>query len=272
MTAQEAFQAGQLSEALKLATDSVRNNPTDTDSRSFLAVLLCFAGEWERADKQLDSVNIQKTEMALGVSLLRQLIRAEQARDGFYREGRAPELTAEPPQHLELALRALIELRDGQSAAANDLLAQSEEVRPEFNGTHNGQTFSGIRDLDDLLSGVCEVLTSNGKFYLVPWQQIRLLEFKAPEKPLDLLWRQARMVIEDGPDGEIYIPVLYHGSSETDDEQIRMGRASDWVGDEAGPIRGLGQRLLLIGEDDVPVLSIGTIEREESQVDDEDES
>ncbi len=262
MTAQEAFQAGRLAEAIGLATESVRSKPTDADARSFLAALLCFAGEWERADKQLDSVNIQKTELALGVSLVRQLIRAEQSRDAFFVSGRVPEFTGEPPHHLELALRASIELREGESEAAAELLAQSEAERPEANGVHNGQLFSSIRDLDDLLSCACEVLTSNGKYYLVPWERIRLLEFKAPEKPLDLLWRQARMVVESGPDGDIYVPVLYHGSNASTDEPIRMGRGTDWIGAEPGPIRGIGQKMLLIGDQDIPILSVGTIDRE----------
>jgi type VI secretion system protein ImpE len=264
MTPQTAFQAGQLTEAIELATDKVRNSPTDTDARSFLAVLLCFAGEWERADKQFDSVNLQNTELAIGVSLIRQLIRAEKSRDEFFNSGRVPEVTNEPPEHLKLMLRAAMELREGATADATALLADAEEKRPAVAGEHGEHEFVGIRDLDDLLAGVCEVLTSNGKYYLVPFEQIVLLDFKPPEKPLDLLWRQARMIVEDGPDGEVYIPILYHGSSSTDDAQLRMGRATDWVGDAPGPIRGIGQRELLLGDESFSILEINTIERKDT--------
>jgi len=262
MTPQEAFHAGQLNEAIQLVTEQIRSKPADTDARSFLAMLLCFAGEWERADKQLDTVMIQNTELAIGVSLIRQLIRAEQARDDFFKSGRVPEVTSDPPPHLEFALKASIELRDGQIAEAAELLAQRDASLPEVAGTHGGQTFAGLRDLDDLLAGVCEVLTSNGKYYLVPFENLRLLEFKAPETPLDLLWRQARMVVENGPDGEVYIPVLYHGSLASDDLSIRMGRATDWIGEEPAPVRGIGQRELLVGEQSLPLLELTTIERQ----------
>ncbi|MFT5322564.1 MAG: type VI secretion system protein ImpE [Planctomycetaceae bacterium] len=263
MTSHEAFQAGRLTEAIELATDTVRNSPTDTDARSFLAVLLCFAGEWERADKQLDSVKLQSTELAIGISLVRQLIRAEQARDDFFNVGRVPEVTNEPSEHLQLTLRASVEQREGKLAEAAVLIASAEEKRPTVTGAHGEQEFSGIRDLDDLLAGVCEVLTSNGKYYLVPFDQIVLLEFKPPEKPLDLLWRQARMIVDDGPDGEVYIPVLYHSSSVSGDEQLRMGRATDWVGDDSGPVRGVGQRELLLGDDTHSLLALGTITRQD---------
>lgn len=262
MTPQEAFQAGQLAEAIELVTEQVRSKPTDSDARSFLAALLCFAGEWERADKQLDTMMIQDTGLAIGVSLIRQLIRGEQARDDFFKSGRVPEVASDPPQHLEFVLKASIELRDGNTNEAAGLLALAEASRPEVTGTHGGQEFSGLRDLDDLLAGVCEVLTSNGKYYLVPFESVRLLEFKAPQKPLDLLWRQARMIVEDGPDGEVYIPVLYHGSVAAEDTQLRMGRATDWIGEAPGPIRGIGQRELLVGDESLPVLSLTTIERE----------
>src|SRR5690606_17147809 len=81
--AKEHFSAGRLGEALAAATAQVRSRPTDVAARVFLAELLCFAGELERADKQLDLVADQDTTLAVGVALFRQLIRGEQARQQF---------------------------------------------------------------------------------------------------------------------------------------------------------------------------------------------
>ena len=50
------FQAGRLSEAVTAALAEVKARPGDTARRLFLAELLCFAGELERADRQLDVV------------------------------------------------------------------------------------------------------------------------------------------------------------------------------------------------------------------------
>src|SRR5690606_2155784 len=53
MTAKQLFQAGQLNEAMKALAAEVRDNPTDPRRRTFLFELLCFAGEYDRAEKHL---------------------------------------------------------------------------------------------------------------------------------------------------------------------------------------------------------------------------
>ena len=54
MNAQELFQAGKLNEAVQALGAELRDNPTDVRRRTFLFELLCFAGEYDRAEKQLD--------------------------------------------------------------------------------------------------------------------------------------------------------------------------------------------------------------------------
>ncbi len=112
------------------------------------------------------------------------------------------------------------------------------------------------RDLDDLLGGIVEVYTTNGKFYWIPLDLVIEAEFRPSERPRDLLWRHAHMIVKDGPEGDVYLPSLYAGSAKSSDPALRLGRGTDWVGEEGGPIRGLGQRCFLIDEDDVPILEI----------------
>ena len=45
-------------------------------------------------------------------------------------------------------------------------------------------------------------------------------------------------------------------------EAARLGRATDWT--ESDPIRGTGQRTLLVGDEAIPMLELGTLEREVS--------
>ena len=59
-------------------------------SGASLAELLCFAGDFERADKQLDAIGAPGPADGRGRSaLFRQLLRAEQARQQFSRRGAA---------------------------------------------------------------------------------------------------------------------------------------------------------------------------------------
>ena len=53
-TPTEAYKAGRLADATAAAIEQVRNHPADRGKRFFLAELFLFAGDLERADKQLD--------------------------------------------------------------------------------------------------------------------------------------------------------------------------------------------------------------------------
>ena len=54
MTAAELFREGKLMEAIEAVGVEIRGNPTDSKRRTFLFELLCFAGEYDRAQKHLE--------------------------------------------------------------------------------------------------------------------------------------------------------------------------------------------------------------------------
>lgn len=258
MKAAEHFQAGDLAAAVAAATDAVKSSPADQSARGLLAELLCFSGDLERADKQLDALMQLDPQTGLGATLFRQLIRAEQARQDFYLSGRPPELLEQPCEHLQLRLKASIAVRTGADSEAAELLAQADELSPTVSGQHNGAAFEGFRDLDDLAASVFEVLTSTGKYFWIPMERVELIEFRPYERPRDLIWRRARMIVNNGPDGEVYLPALYPGTMQADDKQVRLGRATDWS--DGAMVRGTGQRTFLVGEQDLPILELGTLE------------
>lgn len=259
MNAREHYQAGNLQEAIAAATEEVRRHPADTSWRGFLCELLCFAGDLERADLQLDALGHQDPQAVLGIALIRQLIRAEQARRQFYAEGRVPEFLEPPSPVLQLHLEASIRLREGQPSAAVELLAQAETQRPKAAGTCDGQPFQDLRDLDDLTAPLLEVLTSTGKYYWIPIERVELIEFRTPRRPHDLFWRRAHLIVRDGPDGEVFFPVLYANSNAETDDRLRLGRMTDWRGGNGEPIRGIGQRMYQVGNEERPILELQTL-------------
>ncbi len=265
MTAKEYFQAGKLREAVDAALAEVKSNPTSTEHRGLLAELFCFAGEWERADKQIDALGHQDPEAILGLSLIRQLIRAEVSRQECMQQGRPPELLAEPPQAIHRSLEALTAIRENDPVQASVLLAEAESARPSVKGVCNGKNFEGFRDLDDLLSGVVEVLTSTGKYYWIPVERIQTIVFQPPKRPRDLLWRQAEMTVEEGPYGDVFIPAVYFASQDQHDDQLRLdqlrlGRGTEFVEGEGQPTRGVGQRMFLVGDDALAIMQIESID------------
>jgi type VI secretion system protein ImpE len=212
MTAKDNYQRGDLQGAIAASVEAVKAKPGDIAARAFLSELFCFNGQLDRADGQLEAIGKLDTKAVAGVAMMRQLVRAETARQQFFTEGRVPEFLTKPAASLETRLRASVELRAGNYAAAAAHLAEAEAARPPVSGTIDGRAFSAVRDLDDLLSGVLEVLTSTGKYYWVPFENIDSISFHKPDKPRDILWRPADMTVRDGPEGVVYLPTLYPGT------------------------------------------------------------
>jgi type VI secretion system protein ImpE len=259
MNAAELYRAGLLAEALAAATDEVKRHPGAAAPRGLLAELLCFVGDFQRADKHLDAISDQDPAAALGISLFRQLLRAEQSRQQFHAEGRLPEFLEPPSPRLKLHLDASIRIREARPAEAAALLDEAEQQRPALPGACGQRPFEDLRDIDDLTASFFEVLTSTGKYYWIPMERVEVLEFHEPARPRDLLWRRTHMVVRGGPDGEVFLPVLYAGSQAAADDRLRLGRMTEWEGGENAPIRGKGQRMFALGEADVSILELKQI-------------
>jgi type VI secretion system protein ImpE len=76
MGAKELFQAGRLQEAIQALGAEVRDNPTDSRRRTFLFELLCFAGQFERARKQLNALAKESVDTETGALLYRSALAA----------------------------------------------------------------------------------------------------------------------------------------------------------------------------------------------------
>jgi len=260
MDAKDFYQTGQLVNAIEAATAKVKKKPLDANLRGFLTELLMINREWERADKQLDFVGHQDPGAMAGVALWRQLIRAGQARDQFFSEGRVPEVLEIPDELVQTYLKASVSLRDNNLQEAKTLLDEAENMRPKLKGELDGVAFSDFRDLDDIAPGVLEVFTSTGKYYWIPLSRVVSLTFFKPENPVDLVLRRAHLQInEEGPDGEVYIPAIYHTMEEADRENLLLGRATDWLGAEGEPVLGIGQRMFLMDDEVKTILEIEEI-------------
>ena len=239
-TGAELYAEGKLHDAIDALTAVVKRKPTDRPSRGLLAELLCFAGELERADKQLEVLINQDLENAVGISLFRQCVRAEVSRREFYDQGRIPEFLGSPTPALKQHLEASILVRDGETAEAASMLQAAEEARTPLSGVCDGEPFDDFRDLDDLTAPLLEVLTTNGKYYWVALESIESIEFSAPERPRDLLWRSAQLDVRDGPDGAVFVPATYAGTTQRamtawrsagqpTGPAMRANRCADWV-------------------------------------------
>ena len=141
-TAKELLDAGQLQAAIGAITSEVKANPADVPRRTFLFELLCFAGEWDRAEKQIDVIGQQSVQSAMAVQVYRASINAERERERLFEAGVAPHFLTEPPPYIDTCLEAIRKQKEGDAAGARALLDKAEEARPALAGKWNDRPFS----------------------------------------------------------------------------------------------------------------------------------
>ena len=264
MDATELYRAGRLADAIAAQVAEVKARPADAGRRLFLFELLAFAGEHDRARRQLDAVHHDNAELDMATLGYRKLLDSEAARRRFLAEGVEPEVLGVLTDAMKLRIEAAGMLRLGRPAEAKALLDQADEATPAARGTLNGRPFAALRDADDLFGGVLEVM-AQGKYFWVGLEQVVGLGLKPPRHPRDLLYAPARLDLE-AETGEVFLPALYPGSAAHADDQVRLGRVTDWVPAEAGPTLGIGARLFLVDDD-----AIGLLEWRELVATDPDE-
>ena len=293
MNALQLFNASKLSESIDAALSAVKDQPGEFDVRWELAELLCMAGDLTRADRQLDVLETLDAEagellqtmceggmqMAAriselsedtrdrlrrlqGVRAFRQLIRADRSRQELFAAGRPPEFLSQPGELIETLLKVTVELRNGGVAAAADLLLGIETSRSPLPGSCDGEPFTDIRDVDAVTQCCFELLTTNGSYCWLPYNTIKSIEFRSCETPRDVLWRSGRFELNNGDTGEGYFPMIYPGSDVATDEQLRVGKCADWIELDKGFCRGVGGRVLELGEVFKPLINISKIEFE----------
>ena len=259
----DAFQAGDLTAAIAAATAGVKAAPRDAGARWLLSEMLLFAGEVERADRTLDSVI--ENEPSPAVLEFRRLLRAEVVRRQVFGEGRVPKFQGDEATPAQTAaMRAVTLLRLGDAAGAAAAAAEAEERRPRAPGQARAPDgtvleFDDLRDADDLFSPHFEVLTAGGDYMWVPVERLQSLSFEPARRPRDLFWRRTNLALKDGTEGLVFIPAVYLWTDPGTPASLKLGRETDWPDAGDGPVRGLGQRLLLAGEEALPLAEAGTL-------------
>jgi hypothetical protein len=145
MTAEELLKAGHLSAAVEQLNQEVRSRPSDIQRRTFLFELLCFTGDCQRAQRQLDVLGHQSATAEIGVQVYRHILTAEQARQRLFSEGVQPNFLFPPPSYVHLHLEALQQLCNPQPAGAVALLDQSQRSQPPGQGSsRDSPSLSGV--------------------------------------------------------------------------------------------------------------------------------
>jgi type VI secretion system protein ImpE len=229
MTARELYQAGKLDEAVQALNAELRNNPEDVKRRTFLFELLCFAGNFDRAEKQLDILSQGSPEAMTGSMLYRAALHAERTR------------------------REMFEKKDYPTTGS---------VVHEPGGVLNGKPFASLTDSDPRIGARLEVYAA-GQYMWIPFEHIASMEMQPPKRLRDLLW--APVVLRTGPSfqgvelGEVLVPALAPFSFRHADDAVRLGRLSVWEEQDGDEIP-FGQKTFLVDGEDYPILELRRLE------------
>jgi len=257
--AKDLIATGNLVAAVQETTQQVRNHPADLTARISLFELLCLTGDLDRAEKQLDVVEQQRSQKDLGVQVYRNCLKAERERKRVFEQGIEPHFLGEPPAYVDLHMQAIACVREGKFSQARGLLDRAEEERPALSGKFSGKPFQDFRDCNDLTAPVLELVVHD-KYTWLPLEQIRQIEIVPPKQLRDILWASARIISVNGVTGEVIIPALYAGTSASSDDSARLGRLTDWQKISDDLYRGVGLHLFLVDEVDHPLFELESIQ------------
>lgn len=252
MTPTELFHDGRLREAIDAQTHKVRSSPADQPARFFLFELLLFAGDLDRARRQLDVLRYDDPKHSAAVEQYRGALDAEVRRRAVFAGTDQPKGLAGAPDHVRLRFEALPYLARGEYAEARRRLDEANAAVPALSGAVNGLPADGIYDADERFGTVIEVFGTGGTYTWVPLERVTELTMNPPQSPRDVAFRPAHLVLADGLEGDVLLPGLYPLSHEHPDDAVKLGRATEWVGAETGVTRGAGGRVLLAGGDFKP--------------------
>ncbi len=261
MRAKELLDQHDLSAAITELNQDIKRQPTDARLRTFLFELLCFAGDYERAERQLEVLGHQDEKVGIGVEVYKNILRAEVVRRRFFAEGLKPTFLFDAPEHVTFSVDAHNQLREGLTGEAKALYDRAARVRAEIRGRLKGQPFTSFRDSDDRLVGILEAIVRDSYIW-IPFERIRKVIISPPKHLRDLLWIPASVEMEDGPVGEVFLPVIYAGSELESDDKVRLGRVTEWVDLGGGLAGGIGQKTFVVDDREVSILELGELEFE----------
>ena len=228
MSARELFKSGKLDEAIEVLGAELRDNPADAQRRAFLFELLCFTGSYDRAEKQLGVLGRNGKDAELGVLLYHAALHAERIRQDMFEKESFP-------------------------------LSSARVV----GGTLNGKSFDTITDADPRIGPRLELFAA-GQYSWMPFEHIATVRAEAPKRLRDLLWLPAIVRPNESfkglEMGEILLPAIAPQSSQFDDNDIRLGRVTEFNRLDDGTEVPVGQKILLVDGEEFPMLELRELE------------
>lgn len=230
MRASALYEQGELDAAIDALGEELRDNPTDVRRRTFLFELLCFAGKYDRAERQLDVLSGGGRDAEMGVLTYRAILFAERTRQAKFETGDLPSY---------------------------------DEGPPSVRGVLNGTPFDELTDADPRVGARLEI-HAGGQYTWIPFQHLAKVRMEPPKRLRDLIWAPANVTtgvdVRDVDLGEVILPALAPLTWQHADDAVRLGRKTEWVDLDDELAAPVGQKLLVVDGELFPILEVRELE------------
>jgi type VI secretion system protein ImpE len=233
MDAVALYRAGQLKPAITALGDELKKQPLDAKRRTMLFELLCFAGEYDRAEKQLDMLADSSKEAIAGILVYKAALHAERTRQEMFARGQFP----------------------------------TDTPRSSGPGAVNGTPCASFTDVDPRISDHLEVFIA-GSYTWIPLEYVASLSIETPTKLRDLIWAPARLEVTPAfrlqELGEVLLPVLSPLSWQHEEDAVRLGSTTVWEDDERFGQVPFGQKIFAADDQEMALLEVRSLSFEHS--------
>ncbi len=237
--ADELLRAGDLQGARAALIETVKRAPTDQPARLYLFQLLCLQGEWDRAQTHLRTLSSLSPEAQMLAVNYNMAIDAERNRAEVFAGSAQPSLLVGSSTWGGDLAASIGLLAKGKVDEALARREQAFDAAPDTPGSLGEQSFDWISDSDPRFGPSLEAIIA-GRWGLAPFDAIERIESEGPKDLRDLVWLPAVIAFKTGQSVNALLPVRYPGTESSDDDTLKLARATIWNDAPGGPC-GLGQ-------------------------------
>ena len=258
MRAQDLIREGNVKDALKSLTESVRDDPANLDYRIFLFQLLAIDGQYERALNQLNVTGEMDAKTLMMVQTYREVLQCEVYREAVFKGEHTPLIFGDPQPWVAPMLQSLKLAAGGKHDKAQQLRDDAYDLIPAVSGSIDGEAFEWIAAADSRIGPFLEAII-NGKYFWVPMSCIKAVHFHKTEDLRDLVWLPAEFTWANDGQAVGFVPVRYV-NGEVEEDDIKLSRLTQWQQISENVYHGQGQRLFATDAGDYSLLDITDIQ------------
>lgn len=176
-----------------------------------------------------------------GAEICLELLGAERQRRAALAGGASPEILGRAGPGVESALAVIAALGRGELAEAERAALRGREQARPLAGSADEAPFRELRDVDDALAHVLELLTPGG-YRWIELDQLAWLEVLPLRTFLDFAWVPVHVELRGGQELRGHVPGLYVGTGAHGEDRVRLGHETRWERLSPGLARASGGR------------------------------